>query len=249
MKFPISLMVLIAITGSAAAGFAGGPDAGFFAGVAGSAQWISGKGTWDTSDFNVDQPLTNEDGVTVGLMWPNHMIIGAKPVFGYKINPGFALQFGYTLNIPKSSSESYSGYSGNVTYEQGYSAEWAQSSFDLVGLYYPDEDLGYYFYGGVELVRAEVKITLFESAQGTDQMGDLFTNSDNDLHADHTSTAGFVVGAGWEIPAESNKRVTFITLQYSHSVTNDNLFGTEDFKVNVGGISFMAGIKWFHFTE
>ena len=40
-----------------------------------------------------------------------------------------------------------------------------------------------------------------------------------------------------------------MTAQYSFAKTGDTFFGTPDFDVNVGGLSFLVGLKWFPFVE
>lgn len=247
MKSVILWVTFLTAIGSVTTAWGSGPETGFFLGGAGNFQWVSGKGTWAELDFEIDQSLGDEGAV--GFSWDHHLLIGIKPLIGYKLSSNFAMQVAYAVNIPKNSQQSYSIGNSNITYEQGLTSEWTQRHLELVGLYYPDPDMGYYFFGGLDIGRVEMKNTVYENASFTDGAGDNITGSEYEIFNDHVVAAGFIIGAGFEIPSDNNKRVTFISAQYSRTITNDDFFGTDDFKVDIGGFAVMLGIKWYHFTE
>ncbi len=248
MKILVLWVAILAGAGLASNAQAESEQTGFFLGGAGGFQWFSGSGTWNGFDFEIDQPLSGEDGSPIGLSWDNRALLGIKPMAGYRFNRSFAVQVGYNLNIPKSSQQTYSETDGIVTYEQGMTVEWTQRNVEVLGIYYPDAELGYYFFGGLDLARAETKITLFENADYIDNVGDSISAGDFEVLSDHITATGFILGAGVEFASDSNKRVAFASVQYSRSMTDGAFFGTDDFKVDMGGISLVAGIKWYPFV-
>ncbi len=242
-------VAFLALTVTTAVSWADGPDSGFFIGGGGNLLWTSGSGTWSIYDFEVTQPLSTEEGGPVGLAWTDKMQLGVKPMVGYKINDSWALQVAYGLSIPKSSQQIYSETNGLVYYEQGLNIEWKQRDLELVGIFYPDTDLAYYFFGGVDVTFVDTKITLFENAEYPDESGNTIISGDYQIETDDILATGFILGAGLEFAADDRNTVVYLSAQYCRSMTDDAYFSTEDFKVDVGGISFMVGVKWYPFDK
>ncbi len=238
--------VLIAVL-TVTSAVAGGPESGFYFGGGGNAQWVSGNGTWGTYDFDISQPLSSDSGAALGFAWTDKVLLGVKPIIGYKLNSSLALQVGYSLNITKPSRQSVSSTNGLVFYEQGISYEWKQNNLEILGLFYPNSDLEYYFFGGVELVEVNTDITLYENVEYEDGFGGVIGNGDFQVQSDKIRATGFVLGAGVEFTSDNNQRAAYVSIQYSRSVTDDTFFGSEAFKVDLGGISFNGGIKWYLF--
>ena len=239
------LVVFLIVTVGATAVWAGGPESGFFIGGGGHLQLLPGTGTWGEYDFQIDNPLSIEGGDAVGFNWSDKMLLGIKPMVGFKISPQIALQVGYSLNITKSSQQSARDYDLTTSFEQGYSLAWKQRSLEVIGVFYPSEDQNYYFFGGMDLTRIHADFTLYEGVEYQDNLGNLITEVGSEKVSDKITATGVILGAGIEFPSENNKTTTFISAQYSTAKTEGAFFGTEDFKVGVGGISFVVGVKWF----
>jgi len=240
--------VLVASVGAVPAA-AGGPDTGFFLGGGAHLTWIDGGGTWDTYDFRIDQPLSDENGNTLGLNWTDHVILGLKPMIGYRVSRGVTFQISTSLNIAKSSQQQYSEAYGAAYYESGMNVEWKQRDTEILAVFHTDSNLGFFYYAGVDLVAVTTDILLYEGVEYSDVIGDLISSIDYQDNSDSISATGLVVGAGVEIPSGSRTTSAFLSAQYSYARTDDTFFGTEGFKVDVGGFSFMAGVKWFPFAR
>lgn len=226
---------------------AGGPDSGLFFGGSVNLQWVPGTGTWAGAEFKIDEPLSDGVGQPVGLAWSEHLLLGLKPVVGWKLNEQWALQATYGLNIPKSSSQTYSESNGSVYYDQGLTVEWKQRNLEIVGVYYPDADLDYYLFGGVDLTRIRADVHLFEGIQYEDYIGEMVYDGLYQEETDDITATGFLFGGGVELTSDSKRRVVYFSAQYNLTRTAGTFFGSEDFKVDVGGISFQAGLKLFPF--
>jgi hypothetical protein len=241
------LMIILTGIGLTTTAQAGGPESGFFIGGGANLQWVSGNGSWSTYEFDISQPLSNEENDPIGFAWTDKMLLGVKPVVGYKINGSLALQVGYGMNIPKPSNQSYSESNGLVFYQQGLNMEWEQRNLEILGILYPDSDINYYFFGGLDLVNVKTKISIFESAEFPDEFGNTIIGGEVDEQNDTITATGFILGTGLEFVSEDKRRVAYLSVQYSRSLTNDAFFGTEDFKVDLGGFTLMGGIKWYPF--
>jgi len=244
---PICLVLYLSIAANVAV--AGGPDSGLYFGGGPIATWVNGKGTWDVYEFKMDRPLATDGGGPVGLAWTDRVLLGLKPVVGYRFNPSLALQVGYGLNITKSSQQSYGESSGTSYYEQGMKVEWQQRDLEILGVFQSGENLKLALFGGVDLIHVTTDILLYEGVEYQDTIGDLLSSVESQNHTDKLSTAGFIVGAGVEIPSDNEKTEIFVSAQYSSAKTDETFFGTEGFKVDVGGVSFMAGVRWFPFSK
>lgn len=242
--FTVTLLLLAALTTTVAQ--AESPDSGFYIGGGGFLTWVDGTGTWAGTDFSIDQPL-DDTAETVGFSWTDKLMLGIKPLIGWRITSGFALQAGYALNISKSSNQSVADTDLGSTYEAGFTSEWDQRNLELFAVLHPNPDLGYFFFGGVEMVNVDMSITFYEGISYVDNMGNPVSDYEYEKFEDDISGIGAVIGAGWEF---SSNRTTsaFVTAQYSFAKTNDAFFETEDFKVNVGGLSFLLGVKWHPFN-
>lgn len=241
----MACMLCLVVVGTASAE---GPDSGFFFGGGANIQWISGSGTWGDYNFDISSPLSTE-GDAVGLAWTDQMLLGVKPVIGYKFNTSFALQFGYGINITKPSRQSNIETNGVVTYEQGLAVEWTQRNFEALGVFYPNSDLNYYFFGGLDFSKVDTEITLFENASYPDDLGGVGSDGLLQVEDDSISALGFIFGAGLEFTSDNRSRTAYISVQYTRSMTDDTFFGTEDFKVDLGGFSLMAGMRWYPFSS
>jgi opacity protein-like surface antigen len=241
------IVFLIAIGGAATAG-AGGPDSGFFIGGGGYVQFIKGTGTWADYDFEIDTPLSEEEGTPIGFAWTDKLLLGIKPMLGYRLNRQLELQVGYGLNITKSSQQSDTQYDTYTTYEQGFSLAWQQRSLEIIGVFYPDSDMGYFFYAGFDMTRVKADFTFYEGIEFDDFNGNPVSEVTSTDESDSISATGIIFGGGIEF-ASDNNRAVFVSVQYSTAKTDDIFFGTEDYKVGVGGLAFMLGVKWFPFTK
>ena len=125
---------------------------------------------------------------------------------------------------------------------------WQQRSLEILGVFFPDPEQGYFIYGGLDLTNIKAEFTLYEGVEYEDYLGNPISEIAAQKEFDSLSTTGFIVGAGMEFPSDNNLAV-FISAQYSTAKTDDAFFGTEDFKVGVGGIAFMIGVKWFPFNK
>ncbi len=242
------LIVFLIAIGGVTGAWAGGPESGFFIGGGGFIQWIKGTGTWGEYDFQIDTPLSVEEGAPVGFAWNDKVLLGFKPMVGYRLNRQMELQVGYGLNITKSSQQSDIQYDTYYTYEQGFSLSWQQRSLEIIGVYYPDRDMGYFFYAGFDMTSLKAEFTFFEGVEYEDFNGNLVSEVTSTKESDSIGATGFIFGGGIEFPSDSNWAV-FASAQYSTAKTDDIFFGTEDFKVGVGGLSFMIGVKWFPFNK
>ena len=244
MKTTFLLTIFVLMLGSAAQ--AESPDSGFYIGGGGFLTWVDGTGTWSGTDFSIDQPLDNT-AETLGFNWTDRLILGIKPLVGWRISPGFALQAGYALNIAKSSNQSVADTDLGSTYEAGFTSEWGQRNLEIFAVIHPNPDLGYFLFGGVEMVSVDMSITFYEGITYVDNMGNTISDYEYEKFEDDTSGLGAVIGAGWEF---SSNRTTsaFVTAQYSFAKTSDSFFDTDDFDVKVGGLSFLLGVKWHPFN-
>lgn len=245
----LSLCLMLSLSTAAAVAVAGGPDSGLYLGGGPNVTLVNGSGTWDVYDFEITSQLATEGGGAVGLAWNDRIILGLKPVVGYRISPSLALQVGYGLNITKSSQQSYGESSGTVYYEQGMKVDWRQRDLEILGVFRSGENLKLSFFGGLDLVSITTDILLYEGTEYQDSIGDLISVVDSQDHADKLSISGFIVGAGVEIPSDNERTEVFVSAQYSSARTDETFFGTENFKVDVGGVSFMAGVRWFPFGK
>ncbi len=224
-------------------------DTGFFVGGGGLIQMVPGSGTWNDISFKVREPLsTGEDGA-VGFFWSDNFLLGVRPLVGYRLSDSLALQATYSLSIPKSSIQSYSESNNTTYYSQSLTVDWSQGTTELLAVYSPAADLKYFVYGGLDLTRVKLDVTLTESAGAGDQFGNEFFNGDFQVISDDIDAMGLVVGAGILVPSFGRHTEGFVSLQYSTAKTGDTLFGTEDFKVTVGGIALQAGVRWFPFAS
>ena len=242
------LIVFLTAIGGAATAWAGGPDSGFFIGAGGYFQFIKGTGTWDEYDFEIDTPLSVEEGSTVGFAWTDKILLGIKPMVGYRLNRQFELQVGYGLNITKSSQQSDTTFDTYSTYEQGFSLAWQQRSLEMIGVFYPDSDMGYFFYAGFDMTRIKADFTFFEGIEYQDFNGNPVSEITSTDESDSIDATGFIFGGGIEF-ASDNNRAVFVSAQYSTAQTDDVFFGTEDYKVGVGGLTVLLGVKWFPFDK
>lgn len=245
----LSICLALCLSTAAAVALAGGPDSGFYLGGGPSFTWVTGTGTWDVYEFEIDRPLATEDGGALGLAWTDRILLGLKPVVGYRFNPGLALQVGYGLNITKSSQQSYGELTGTSYYEQGMNVEWRQRELEILGVFQSGGNLELALFGGLDLISVTTDILLYEGVEYQDYIGDLISLVDYQNNTDKVSAAGFIVGAGVEIPSENEEAEVFLSAQYSWAKTDEAFFGTESFKVDVGGVSFMAGVRWFPFQK
>lgn len=245
----LPICVVLCLSTAATVAVAGGPDSGFYLGGGTSFTLLTGTGTWDGYEFDIVRTLSTEGGGPLGLAWSDRLMLGLKPMIGYRFQPALAVQVGYGLNIAKSSQQSYGESNGVAYYEQGMSVEWRQRDLEILGVYQSQGNLQLALFGGLDLVSIKTDIMLYEGVeyQGTDgEMSSLFDYEDN---TDKASATGFIVGAGVEFPSANGKTEVFVSAQYSSAKTAKTFFGTEDFKVDVGGVSFMAGMRWFPFGK
>ena len=241
-------VVLVAVIGGASFAGAESPESGFFMGGGAHIQWIKGSGTWAEYDFEITNPLSVDSGDPVGFSWTDKVLLGLKPMVGYRLNRQFEMQVAYGLNITKSSQQSDTRYDGFTTYEQGFSLAWEQRSVEILGVYFPSPDQRYFFYGGLDLTHIKTDFTLYEGVGYEDYFGNPVSEVAAEKESDSISATGFIIGAGIEFPSDGNLAV-FASAQYSTAKTDDAFFETEDFKVGVGGIAFMLGVKWFAFQQ
>ena len=219
-------------------------NVGWYLGGALNVLVMEGTGTWDDKPFDFTWPLNDETTDPIGLNWGEKIMFGAKPVVGYRFIPQLALQVGYSFLLPKNSAQSYTESGSNYTYEQRMDVEWKQRSIEINALYFPSRNLKIYLFGGVDLVHAETSVIFTEGAEFTDWTGAFYTG-DHSTIADHVSAVGAIFGGGIELPSEDAKYSTFFSIQYSTATTDNHYFDFDDFQVNVGGVSFMGGIKWY----
>ena len=245
----LSLCLMLTLSAAAADAVAGGPDSGVYLGGGPIATWVNGTGTWDVYEFEIGRPLATEGAGAVGLAWTDQILLGLKPVVGYRINPALAVQVGYGVNITKSSQQSYGETSGTLYYEQGMKVEWKQRDLEILGVFQSGENLKLALFGGLDLISVTTDILLYEGAEYEDSIGDLISVVDSQNHTDKLSTTGIVVGAGVEIPSDNERTEVFVSAQYLWARTDETFFGTENFKVDMGGVSFMAGVRWFPFSR
>ena len=237
-----ALFILIALAASAAQ--AESPDSGFYIGGGGFLTVMDGSGTWgadqEQTDFAIAQPLDNT-AESLGFNWSDKLMLGIKPLIGWRITSGFAIQAGYALNISKSSNQSVADTDLGSTYEAGFTSEWGQRNLEIFAVLHPNPDLGYFLFGGVEMVSVDMSITFYEGITYVDNMGNTISDYEYEKFEDDTSGLGAVIGAGWEF---SSNRTTsaFVTAQYSFAKTSDSFFDTDDFDVKVGGLSFLLGV-------
>jgi hypothetical protein len=224
-------------------------DTGFFVGGGGLIQMVPGSGSWNDVSFKVREPLsTGEDGA-VGFFWADNFLLGVRPLIGYRISDSLAFQATYSLSIPKTSIQSYSESNNTTYYSQSLTVDWSQGTTELLAVYSPDADLDYFVYGGLDLTRVSVDVTLTESAGAGDQFGNEFFNGDFQVISDDIDALGLVVGAGILVPSFGRHTEGFLSLQYSTAKTGDTLFGTQNFNVTVGGFALQAGVRWFPFAS
>ncbi len=242
------LIVFLTTIGGAATAWAGGPESGFFLGGGGFIQFIKGSGTWADYDFEIDTPLSVEEGAPLGFAWTDKVLLGLKPMVGYRLNRQLELQVGYGLNITKSSQQSDTSYDSNSTYEQGFSLSWQQRSLEIVGVFYPDRDMGYFFYAGFDMTRIKADFTFYEGVGYDDFNGNPVSEVMSTNESDIIDATGIIFGGGIEFPSDG-KTAAFASIQYSTAKTDDIFFGTEDFKVGVGGLTILLGVKWFPFAK
>jgi hypothetical protein len=248
LKSMVLIVAFLAGLGCVTA-WAESPEPGIYIGGAAGIQLVPGTGTWAEYDFKIDNPLSVEDDGAVGFAWTDKFLLGIKPLMGYRINSTLALQVGYGLNIPKSSQQTTTQSDGFTSYEQGFSMEWKQRSLEVLGVFHPDSDLGYFLFAGLDLTKIEAKVILYEGLEYEDYYGNLVADAQAQEAIDKISTTGAIFGGGLEFPSEDNNRVVYFSAQYSTAKTNDTFFGTEDFKVLVGGLSFTVGVKWYPFNK
>lgn len=244
----IALLCLITLAGFSSAQ-AGGPESGLYFGGSANLQYVPGTGTWAGAEFQIDEPLSDGVGQPVGLAWNEHLLLGLKPLAGWKLNSRWGLQVGLGLNIPKSSSQTYSESSGTVYYDQGLTVEWKQRNLEILGVYYPDSDLGYYLFGGLDLVHIRTDVHLFEGIQYEDYVGQVVYDGLYQEESDDISATGIIFGGGVEIISDNNRRAVYFSAQYSTAKTDDTFFSSPDFQVAVGGMSFQVGLKLFPFQR
>jgi len=181
------------------------------------------------------------------MAWTDKILIGVKPVVGYKLNQSLALQVGYGVNISKTSRQSSVESNGLIFYEQGVSVEWKQTNLEVLGLFYPDSDLNYYFFGGMDMTTVDTDITIFENAEYQDNTGQIVSNAEFTVESDKITAFGFILGAGVEFTSANHQRAVYVSLQYSRTMTDDKFFVQETLKADMGGFALMAGMKWFLF--
>jgi len=244
LRFILPAIALLAATSA----LADRPDSGFYLGIAARTQYMDGMGSWDDIAFAIDSPLSTE-GDALGFNWEEKLLLGGTPSLGYYLSESLSLQLAMGLNFGKASSEKYTITNGGVVYQQGYSSEWNQRSTELLMTFHSTSDLAYFIYGGASWVDIDQNITLFEGAEYSDPFGNTIFEGDSTIYTDDISALGFIFGAGFEFPTGGNNRVIYVAAQYEAATTNDTFHGTEDFHVNVGGITAMLGIKWFPFAD
>jgi opacity protein-like surface antigen len=247
LKQPRALALILALLTLPAWSHAEGPDSGFFFGLGGNLQWVPGSGTWDQHEFDIRSPMSPDEGGAVGFSWTDKALLGIKPMAGYRLSPHLALQVNLGLNIPKTSQQSYAATDAMNVYEQGMTMEWNQRNLEILGIYQPDAELDYYFFGGIELTRVDMNVLLFEGVEFEDYAGNPTSFSDFQNQSDHITALGFILGGGVEFPSDNRKRVVFASAQYAFTRTGDTFFGTPDFKVDLGGISLTIGVKLYPF--
>lgn len=223
-------------------------ETGFFLGGSGQIQMVPGQGTWAGTEFKIKEPLSSGEDAAVGFSWNDNFVLGVKPLVGYRLGDRWAFQATYGLNIPKTSQQTYSESNSTTYYSQSLSVDWSQRSLEILGVYYPDGDLQYFLYGGVDLVRIKADVSLYESVGAGDQFGNEFFSGELQMVSDDIDAMGLIVGAGVLVPAFGQHSEGFLSAQYSTAKTDDAFFGTEDFKVTVGGFTLQFGVKWYPFA-
>ena len=131
------------------------------------------------------------------------------------------------------------------SYEQRMNVDWSQRGIELIGLYHPSEDWNFYFFGGVDLVSIKSTVTLSEGVEYEDRDELWVTEFVSDGVSSEITAVGLILGAGVEIPSGNGNTATVVSLQFSSATTDDAFFGTDDFKVNVGGYSGLVAFKWY----
>jgi hypothetical protein len=248
MKRIALFLTLLLLGVSATTTLASGPENGFFLGGGAHVRWVPATGTWNGQDFDAQEPLGEEEQPTIGFSWTDKFLLGVKPMVGYRVNPYFAFQASYDLNIPKSSQQVSSTSTVDSYYEQGLQLEWRQRSIELVGVFHPGGGHGDFFvFAGVDLMRLTVDATLYEGLESNDIFGNLTSIGEVQNFTDHSTTTGLIIGAGLDFPSSSELTEVFIHAQYSTARTRGAFFGTEDFEVDVGGVTVTVGMRLYPF--
>ncbi len=245
----LALLALLATLtlGAAPAALAAGPESGFFVGGGAHVLYVPGEGSWDGLEFNIKEPLTGDPDAPVGFFWSDNFLLGVKPMMGYRVNENLAFQATYSVNIPKTTQQSYSESTVNTYYEQGMQAEWRQRSIELVGVFQPSAYSDFFIYGGVDLLRVTMDVTLYEGVETTNLFGDLITAGEVQMYSDHLTTSGWLVGMGLEFPSQSEFSEVYVSAQYSTARSQGAFFGTPDFDVDLGGLSVTVGMRIYPF--
>lgn len=241
----ICLPALIALALSATAGM---DDTGFYFGGTATVLVLEGTGTWKGFDFDILQPLSAGSNGPIGLNWDERLLFGARPLVGYRFDSRFAVQAAYSYLLPKASAQYYTETDANSTYEQRMDIEWHQSSVEAYVAYYPARDWGAYFYCGADWVHISTDVIFSESLEYASGADEWLTDGQSSAYESSLSALGFLFGAGIELPAENLTFSPFFALQFSTAKTNERFFVSDDFQVEVGGFSFLGGLKW-HFSS
>lgn len=242
MRYAI-LMLCIFIPATTAAG----PASGFFVGGGVQLQQVNGTGTWGPYDFAMDYPLPTEGSQAIGMAWSDNILLGLKPMLGYRLGQRISVQVGYTANASKTSQQTWSEATSSAYYEQGMIVEWQQRSLELVGLFHPQGDHGFYLFGGWDLTRIDADISIYEGAEWEDGFGDSNTAFESETVADDITASGLILGGGYTFPSGDGSRAAFVSVQYSTARTKGRFFETNDFNVDMGGVALMVGLRWFPF--
>ena len=241
--------LLILILGSDVLAEPGREDrkTGLYLGGLGHFQAIRAVGSWSGYEFDAREPLLVEEGDAVGLSWDNNFFLGAQPVLGFRFSRHLALEVGYRWSFPKSAQQAWYESDVYTYYEEGMLSEWKQSSFEALLYIYPKADSNIYLYGGLNRTRAAAVLTYYEGWEWVDDLGNSGSDYITDIYSDVTTTNGLVFGIGVEIPSKYNNRVPFFAARYVVAKTSGPFLGAEDFEVDLGGFSVMAGLKWYPF--
>ncbi len=244
LRFFLPIILLLTATSS----LADRPDSGLFLGAATRIQYMTGTGSWDGLSFAIDEPPRN-DGSTSGFGWEEKLLLGGAPSLGYYINETLSLQCTFGLNFTKAASQSVTEVTDLYVERSGYNSEWTQRSLELVMSFHSSSDLAYFLFGGTSLIQVKQKNTTFGGREFTDPFGGTYFEGHTDISTDDFSTLGFLFGAGFEFPTGGNNRIFYVAAQYEVATSNTNFHGTPDFRVDVGGVTVMLGLKWFPFQD
>ena len=210
--------------------------------------YLDGGGAWNGEEFSPTALLSDDDDGVVGFAWSDHLNLGVRPGMGWRWNSRVALELGVDLSIAKRGQQTATEYTTTGYYEETANVDWVQRRLDLMLVVDPGLPGRASLYGGVTRSWMDLEVVAYQGDFYSGSDGSTYEDAQYQTAQDSKTVTGFLLGARWDIPVESERSEVFLALEYAHLETDGMLFDVPDWEVNGGGVSLRIGARFFPFA-